>query len=65
MAGYGYLAAAAHFAAESLTGTNANASAADDFANSVDAVVNCIDPEIEGSLRPLGQTSRYADHSLE
>jgi ribulose-bisphosphate carboxylase large chain len=38
-AGNGYLATAAHFAAESSTGTNVEVSTTDDFTRSVDAVV--------------------------
>jgi hypothetical protein len=39
-AGYGYLATAAHFAAESPTGTSVNACTSDDFTKSVDALLN-------------------------
>ena len=35
--GYGYLEAAAHFAAESSTGTNVEVSTTDDFTRGVDA----------------------------
>lgn len=42
-----YLAAAAHFAAESSTGTNVSVSTTDDFTRSVDAIVYKIDPETE------------------
>jgi len=38
-AGYGYTATAAHFAAESSTGTNVEVSTTDDFTRSVDALV--------------------------
>jgi ribulose-bisphosphate carboxylase large chain len=38
-AGYDYLATAAHFAAESSTGTNVEVSTTDDFTRSVDAIV--------------------------
>jgi ribulose 1,5-bisphosphate carboxylase large subunit-like protein len=38
-AGYGYLEAAAHFAAESSTGTNVEVSTTDDFTRGVDALV--------------------------
>ena len=38
-AGYEYLATAAHFAAESSTGTNVEVSTTDDFTRSVDALV--------------------------
>ncbi|MFA4964513.1 MAG: ribulose-bisphosphate carboxylase [Thermoleophilia bacterium] len=38
-AGHGYLATAAHFAAESSTGTNVEVSTTDDFTRSVDAIV--------------------------
>merc|ERR1712149_118626 len=46
-AGYDYLATAAHFAAESSTGTNVNVCTTDDFTKSVDALVYYIDPEEE------------------
>ena len=46
-AGCDYLAIAAHFVAESSTGTNANGCITDDFTKSVDALVNYIDPEKE------------------
>ena len=39
-----YLAAAAHFAAESSTGTNVSVSTTDDFTKSVDALVYEVDP---------------------
>jgi ribulose-bisphosphate carboxylase large chain len=42
-AGHGYLAAAAHFAAESSTGTNVEVSTTDDFTRGVDALVYHID----------------------
>ncbi len=42
-AGYGYLEAATHFAAESSTGTNVEVSTTDDFTKSVDALVYEID----------------------
>ncbi len=42
-AGYGYLEVAAHFAAESSTGTNVEVSTTDDFTKSVDAMVYEID----------------------
>ncbi|HPY42493.1 MAG TPA: ribulose 1,5-bisphosphate carboxylase, partial [Thiolinea sp.] len=41
--GHGYLEAAAHFAAESSTGTNVEVSTTDDFTRSVDALVYYID----------------------
>jgi ribulose-bisphosphate carboxylase large chain len=41
--GYGYLEAAAHFAAESSTGTNVEVSTTDDFTKGVDALVYHID----------------------
>lgn len=41
--GYGYLEAAAHFAAESSTGTNVEISTTDDFTRGVDALVYHID----------------------
>ncbi len=46
-AGTGYLAAAAHFAAESSTGTNVEVSTTDDFTRSVDALVYHIDEAAE------------------
>jgi len=42
-----FLAAAAHFAAESSTGTNVEVSTTDDFTKSVDAIVYHIEPETE------------------
>ena len=42
-AGYEYLATAAHFAAESSTGTNVSVSTTDDFTRGVDALVYEID----------------------
>ena len=42
-AGPGYLEAAAHFAAESSTGTNVEVSTTDDFTKGVDALVYYID----------------------
>ncbi|MBW2209145.1 MAG: ribulose 1,5-bisphosphate carboxylase, partial [Deltaproteobacteria bacterium] len=41
--GYGYLATAAHFAAESSTGTNVEVCTTDDFTKGVDALVYYID----------------------
>ncbi|HEX9857007.1 MAG TPA: ribulose-bisphosphate carboxylase, partial [Paracoccaceae bacterium] len=41
---YGYLETAAHFAAESSTGTNVEVSTTDDFTRGVDALVYEIDP---------------------
>jgi ribulose-bisphosphate carboxylase large chain len=46
-AGYGYLETAAHFAAESSTGTNVSVSTTDDFTRGVDALVYEIDEEKE------------------
>ena len=46
-AGHGYLAAAAHFAAESSTGTNVQVSTTDDFTRGVDALVYHIDEAAE------------------
>ena len=43
-AGYEYLATAAHFAAESSTGTNVETSTTDDFTRGVDALVYFVDP---------------------
>ena len=45
--GHGYLEAAAHFAAESSTGTNVEVSTTDDFTRSVDALVYYIDEATE------------------
>jgi ribulose-bisphosphate carboxylase large chain len=45
--GYGYLETAAHFAAESSTGTNVDISTTDDFTRGVDAMVYEIDPKRE------------------
>jgi len=44
-AGHGYLETAAHFAAESSTGTNVSVSTTDDFTRGVDALVYEIDEE--------------------
>jgi ribulose-bisphosphate carboxylase large chain len=49
-AGHGYLEAAAHFAAESSTGTNVEVCTTDDFTRGVDALVYRID-EASGDLR--------------
>ena len=46
-AGLGYLEAAAHFAAESSTGTNVEVSTTDDFTKGVDALVYYIDEASE------------------
>jgi ribulose-bisphosphate carboxylase large chain len=46
-AGHGYLEAAAHFAAESSTGTNVEVSTTDDFTKGVDALVYYIDEASE------------------
>jgi ribulose-bisphosphate carboxylase large chain len=46
-AGYDYLATAAHFAAESSTGTNVEVSTTDDFTKGVDALVYHIDEASE------------------
>ncbi|WNK00876.1 ribulose-bisphosphate carboxylase [Thalassospiraceae bacterium LMO-JJ14] len=46
-AGYGYLETAAHFAAESSTGTNVNVSTTDDYTRGVDALVYEIDEATE------------------
>ena len=46
-AGHGYLGAAAHFAAESSTGTNVEVSTTDDFTKGVDALVYHIDEATE------------------
>ncbi len=45
--GYDYLVTAAHFAAESSTGTNVSVSTTDDFTKSVDALVYEIDEQKE------------------
>jgi ribulose-bisphosphate carboxylase large chain len=45
--GYEYLSTAAHFAAESSTGTNVSVSTTDDFTRSVDAIVYEVDPAKE------------------
>jgi ribulose-bisphosphate carboxylase large chain len=45
--GYGYLEAAAHFAAESSTGTNVETSTTDDFTRGVDALVYHVDEATE------------------
>lgn len=49
-AGYGYLEAAAHFAAESSTGTNVEVSTTDEFTKGVDALVYHIN-EAEEDMR--------------
>lgn len=46
-AGHGYLESAAHFAAESSTGTNVEVSTTDDFTKGVDALVYHIDEAAE------------------
>jgi ribulose-bisphosphate carboxylase large chain len=46
-AGYGYLETAAHFAAESSTGTNVEVVTTDDFTKSIDAIVYEIDESKE------------------
>ena len=46
-AGTGYLEAAAHFAAESSTGTNVEVSTTDEFTKGVDALVYLIDEATE------------------
>jgi len=48
--GYGYLEAAAHFAAESSTGTNVEVSTTDDFTKNLDALVYEID-EANGIMK--------------
>ena len=57
-AGYDYLATAAHFAAESSTGTNVNVCTTDDFTKSVDALVYYIDPDSE-EMKLLGSGVSY------
>jgi ribulose-bisphosphate carboxylase large chain len=46
-AGYDYLATAAHFAAESSTGTNVETYTTDEFTRGVDALVYAVDPASE------------------
>ena len=46
-AGHAYLAAAAHFAAESSTGTNVDVSTTDDFTRGVDALVYFVDEKTD------------------
>ena len=48
--GHGYLEAAAHFAAESSTGTNVEVSTTDEFTKGVDALVYFID-EVKGVMK--------------
>ena len=70
IAGSDYLATAAHFAAESSTGTNVNVCTTDDVTKSVDALVYHIDPVNEEMIiafptmlfvrMALDQSSRYA-----
>ena len=48
--GYGYLSTAAHFAAESSTGTNVEVSTTDDFTKDLDAMVYEID-EANGIMK--------------
>jgi ribulose-bisphosphate carboxylase large chain len=48
--GHGYLETAAHFAAESSTGTNVEVSTTDDFTKGVDALVYEID-EANGIMK--------------
>ncbi len=52
-AGYGYLEAAAHFAAESSTGTNVEVCTTDDFTRGVDALVYYIDEATRGHAHRL------------
>ena len=61
-AGYDYLATAAHFAAESSTGTNVNVCTTDDFTKSVDALVYYIDPENEEC--EISYPNTLFDHKL-
>ncbi|MEW5774925.1 MAG: ribulose-bisphosphate carboxylase [Thermodesulfobacteriota bacterium] len=49
-AGYDKVAVAAHFAAESSTGTNVEVSTTDDFTRSVDAIVYALEPREDGDL---------------
>ena len=61
-AGYDYLATAAHFAAESSTGTNVNVCTTDDFTKSVDALVYYIDPDSEEMKIALPQSALRPQH---
>ncbi|CAE8657007.1 unnamed protein product, partial [Polarella glacialis] len=63
-AGYDYLATAAHFAAESSTGTNVNVCTTDDFTKSVDALVYYIDPDNE-EMKIAYPTLLFADDPNE
>jgi ribulose-bisphosphate carboxylase large chain len=58
--GHGYLEAAAHFAAESSTGTNVEVSTTDDFTKDLDALVYYIDEATEDMriAYPLGLFDR-------
>jgi ribulose-bisphosphate carboxylase large chain len=49
-AGYGEVAVAAHFAAESSTGTNVEVVTTDDFTRSVDALVYAVEPHGDGEF---------------
>ncbi len=52
-AGHGYLEAAAHFAAESSTGTNVEVCTTDEFTKGVDALVYLIDEAQRGNAHRL------------
>ncbi len=63
-AGHGYLETAAHFAAESSTGTNVEVSTTDDFTRGVDALVYEIDPERE-LMKPIRSNCSTATSSTD
>ncbi len=58
----GYLAAAAHFAAESSTGTNVEVSTTDDFTRGVDALVYAIDEA--GELAKIAYPIELFDRNI-
>ena len=57
-AGHGYLETAAHFAAESSTGTNVEVCTTDDFTKGVDALVYEIDEAKRSEERRVGKECR-------
>jgi ribulose-bisphosphate carboxylase large chain len=61
-AGYDYLATAAHFAAESSTGTNVEVSTTDDFTRSVDAIV--YETDAGGELMKIAYPLELFDRNL-
>ncbi|MCB6177802.1 ribulose-bisphosphate carboxylase [Rhodobacter sp. Har01] len=61
-AGYGFLETAAHFAAESSTGTNVEVSTTDDFTRGVDALVYEID-EASGLMK-IAYPVELFDHNI-